>query len=468
MNQNGFVFRVQSMNRCTMFKTNMIYSTKTPSPSDLKDGDVSVFLSCGTRSCSDVIRYDDLTNKYNLVPWNSADMCHCFSPLMLCVLGGQKFWDLIGECKIDWKVNQVSENQWSSLTLAIEMDEPNLVKMLLDMKADVNVNKPRMNMYLGRLASNSQLKQKERLILGMLLEKGLHLGDTSTIFEQACMKDNVELAYILAGHSKIERVSFVRTSNIQIASLLVSMKTDINQKSWTGCSPLYLATRDDNLRMMQFLIDNGAVLDSADHRGDTPLMIAKSENATRLLLKHRASIRIENQYKDNFITLALKNKSPEIFKMVIDQKVDVNEKLTSSRKNISGSLLLKAIRLDRFDHVKVLIQTKADVNEQDDLKWTPLMHSVLCKNGHAMIPSLIQGKASIDAMNHRNKTALHIARRASNPKTWKTLVECVNHETFLVTKECLPFPIDGGHHLLHLLIVSYVSERIVRNRDLRT
>ena len=64
---------------------------------------------------------------------------------------------------------------------------------------------------------------------------------------------------------------------------------DVNSKNITnGNSSLYYASHNNEVELAQLLIDNGAIINTNNIYGDTPLHYAKSDEMRKLLKSYGA------------------------------------------------------------------------------------------------------------------------------------------------------------------------------------
>ena len=101
------------------------------------------------------------------------------------------------------------------------------------------------------------------------------------------------------GENKVSLLHFavVRNPDIELLKYLVSLGANVNasfevtiynEKGRRACclftpSPLHLAVSDNRIEVLRFLVSNGADVHAKDRDGKTPLDVARSEEAKRIL-----------------------------------------------------------------------------------------------------------------------------------------------------------------------------------------
>ncbi|CAI9096506.1 OLC1v1032671C5 [Oldenlandia corymbosa var. corymbosa] len=92
---------------------------------------------------------------------------------------------------------------------------------------------------------------------------------------------------------------------LKIAELLVSHGAKLNAKDKVGCTALHRAASIGNSELCEYLIEEGAEVDEVDRAGQTPLMnavICGNKEVALLLIRHGANVDIED--KEGFLQAA--------------------------------------------------------------------------------------------------------------------------------------------------------------------
>ena len=156
-------------------------------------------------------------------------------------------------------------NKTNSLILAIDRERTDIVKTLIDAKADVNIQ------YEGGYSALIKAIHKENTdIAKTLIEVGAEL--------------NIQDEY---GYSALMWAS--RKGYTNIAQMLIDAGANLNIQDYGGNSALMLATRNGYTNIVQMLIDAKADLNIKDRHGTTAISLATRNGHTYI-----AKMLIEN------------------------------------------------------------------------------------------------------------------------------------------------------------------------------
>jgi ankyrin repeat protein len=82
-----------------------------------------------------------------------------------------------------------------------------------------------------------------------------------------------------------------------VKRIVIKEDCDIDCRSKAGISPLHIAVKTRNLKMVDYLLDHGADVDIQDNNGYTPLLYAISQRRlkiVRTLVMHDADVNLPN------------------------------------------------------------------------------------------------------------------------------------------------------------------------------
>lgn len=156
-------------------------------------------------------------------------------------------------------VNARDKAGWTVLIWAAEHGYIDIVKMLLDSGANVDLRN-----YRGSALIRAALKGHKNIVQA-LLDKGATVNATRNGNISALM----DAAY--AGHT-------------DIVQLLVDKGADVNMKTTKyGLTALMWATSNNHIETVQILLKNGADVNAEDNKGETALMWAERQGHTEIV-----------------------------------------------------------------------------------------------------------------------------------------------------------------------------------------
>lgn len=198
---------------------------------------------------------------------------------------------------------------------------------------------------------------------------------------------------------------------------------NINQKTNNGLTPLYLATAQEHISCLKYLITEKADIEARTILGNTALFYACKNgrlHALKLLLKHKAHSNSKNKKGKTPLIAACENSFDnfEIIQELINNNADVNNKDRSNYNktplHYCASIPLKRNRLEIKGFMS-LLNAKANANTSDSKGITPL--HILSKRGHyMMVKPCMEHKCDINIQDALGKTPLIYATKNEKSK----------------------------------------------------
>jgi len=233
-----------------------------------------------------------------------------------------------------------------------------------------------------------------------------------------------------------------RNGDKRLVQTLVADGVDVNLKNRWGQTPLYLAASVD-MEIVQILIDAGADPNIKNRWGDALLHAAAKEGdmeLATLLISKGADVNIatnlgqtpivlammgnHNELVDLLLSkgsdipplhLALYTKDEAKVKALIEAGANVNERTRYGTSPLDG-----AIQAGLADIALLLIKNGGNVNAKDNWDWTPL-HSAT-EEGHKEIVELLIGKgANVNARDGAGRIPLWYAEKEGHTEIFKLL-----------------------------------------------
>ena len=241
-------------------------------------------------------------------------------------------------------------------------------------------------LYLSACSKHKTVSQY-LLKCGAVIEEdiAIMLGNTELIkhYFAEGLDDNSQLTKGYAKGESWLNIA-VRHQNKYLVELLLNRGAKINKKTGSfKLSPLHIASTRSrgqiDKEICEILIAQGAMIDSQDTNGATPLHWATSvgnKTIAELLISHSANVN----------ALDFSNKTP----------------------------LFEAARLHQLEIVNLLLLCGAEVNLTDDQGWTPLLRAFQKLNGDEIIKTLVLRGANLNVCNPKGQSPLHLAVAGNN------------------------------------------------------
>ena len=274
---------------------------------------------------------------------------------------------------------------WTPLHFAADQGHDEIVKLLLSYKADINAKTDENENALNLAIENGHFEVTRTLNSNRSIHYLVNSRGESIMY-QALISNNAKIFrlivnkfYVLKGgqHERLNAllIKAISMDNLSIVKLLVEYGANVNY-DWDGYFPLHYASSRGHLEIAKYLTSKGAIIEKKDNGFKTPLDCAL-------------------QHKNDLVSLFLIQKSPR-------------------QKSRFDSPLLVAIRQNHFDIVKLLIENGANVDEERK-GCVPLhsaakhQHDEYTKPNHEIIEYLVSQGAKVDKKDMNNKYAYEIA-----------------------------------------------------------
>jgi ankyrin repeat protein len=189
--------------------------------------------------------------------------------------------------------------------------------------------------------------------------------------------------------------------HLEIVELLIKKwKAVVNPINIDGDLPIHDACRNGNAKVTEFLLECGAWVDRPNYGGYYPLHLAAEEGSAecvRLLLKDTLAV-IYRQSNDtlmmnNYLTIAIKNSKFEVVQNILKNEFYIQNKF---------ELLV-------IEYVPLLQQKiESGWGPIHVLAYSASMPFLDLKKSSALLELLLSYGCDINAVSHKNQTALHV------------------------------------------------------------
>ncbi len=271
-------------------------------------------------------------------------------------------------------------------------------------------------------------------VVRYLLEKGSSIDakalDSSTALTEAARSGQVETTGYLLGRGADISVKGERDLDKQLlravlrddlpeAESLLAQGATVDAQTESGDSAIGMAAGLRHMKMLGFLMKNGANPNLLLPRDDTPLMIAARNGRTEVvkrLLEGGAAVDVRDQEGNTALICACEQGNPEVVGLLLSAKADPNAR---NKKRITALIL--AAENGRQETVRLLLHAGADEKAADAQGNNALIIS--SRRGHAGIVRLLcERSVDVNARNAKGCTALMSAAKNGNKSVVKALL----------------------------------------------
>lgn len=278
---------------------------------------------------------------------------------------------------------------------------------------------------------NSYLK-----LVGFLLDRGFDINLTEPNHGNTCLLEasrdgySPTVALLLDKEANVNASNRARDTPLTVASmnghttivrLLIAKKADMYRSNKKGECALIVACKNNHLEIVKVLIDNGCNIECTEKtKKQTCLSVASYhgyEKIVAFLIDHGADVNTKTDERDTPLKLASANNHFNIVKMLIEHKAYINFRDTEGSTPLSG-----AICSGNDNMVAYLIEHEANVNIKDSKGVTPLM--LAASNGHYnIVKMLVESRADITLKNKEGFTCVSKASDHGKGKILEYFIE---------------------------------------------
>lgn len=306
------------------------------------------------------------------------------------------------------------EEEISTLHIAADLDDPDLIEFLISKKIDVDTqNKSGMTPLMFACRKNN-LRAMECLInkgvsIHIRDQKGLqpiHFAAQSGHFEAVKLLLKARPA-LISSHATgtndtLLMLALKSKSQDLIDYLLQDKGTDIFASSGTKDTALHVAsTFSEEATRVLIQKCEEMELENSRESGQQPQKKQKITQAPPSLLKKY--LNAQNAYKETPLILACKNNQLDVASLLLEKGADMNIKDWDLE-----SPLHYAVRNHNLELVKLLIKNKINLESTNKIKEAPL-HLACTLNDKAIVSLLLENGAKIDEVNINGDTPLILA-----------------------------------------------------------
>lgn len=211
-----------------------------------------------------------------------------------------------------------------------------------------------------------------------------------------------------------------KTGDLQKVQELIKADPDaVNLKDNSGRTPLHWAARNDHLRVVEFLVKNGADVNAEDKRGIIPLYysvwLGKSYEIAECLVNNGADVNFKRGNDTSLLYLASRDGKEKIAELLIKKGADLNQ-----QDEVGKTPLYISVEQKYQSIVELLLNKDAEISIKDNFGRTPLHQSAI--EGYIQIAALLLANgAKVNEQDNAGKTPLYYARKHGHEKLARLL-----------------------------------------------
>ncbi|XP_052092782.1 ankyrin-1-like isoform X2 [Mytilus californianus] len=243
-----------------------------------------------------------------------------------------------------------------------------------------------------------------------------------------------------------------------------SAKTDI--RGLFGSTPLYTATKKNNVEVVKLLLDRSANPNISNDYNNTPLHVAIAKGyyeIAMLLLEHKADFNFQDVDNKTPLFLSAENKNGVIKDFISKMSNSVNV-----RRQYNSALLYIACNSGDFNEVKnILLQGNINVNNNENEFLQTALY-IASEKGHSDIVSLLFDHQCDANISNKNKDLpLHAAAQKGHTKVVEFLVTYNANDLNNNDNKCKKSPLylasEQGHTKIVKLLIHYECDTNLTN-----
>ena len=200
-------------------------------------------------------------------------------------------------------------------------------------------------------------------------------------------------------------------------------------------SALWTAINNQDEKMVQILVDNGADLYKKSKYGEIALTFAVLEGGKKIVNILLNSMKVSQVNLEKHLMLALKLENIDIMKLLIDRGANVNRRI--KYEQIETTFLNEAVLSENKKSILLLLNKNADINMSNFVGETALMLALETGNIENIL-LLINRGADIRAINSKSDSITDIVIKKDLQKIFKTLIaKGINVNSAIINKDTI-------------------------------
>ena len=300
---------------------------------------------------------------------------------------------------------------------AVDYNDINEAKRLISEGADLNVQ------VIGKSPLHLAIEKDELEMSRLLIEHGADVNAEDDL-----------------GSAPLHGANY--SDNVDLAKFLIEHGANVNAEDDLGSTPLHGASYSGNVDLAKLLIEHGANVSAENESGSTPLHGASysgNVDLAKLFIEHGANVNAAAKSGDTPLHSASRSGSVKTAYLLIEHGANVNAVVKSG-----STPLHEACCKGRLEVAKLLIRQGANVNAENEDGATPLYNAALSTQlpfKFKLVVLLIDCGADVNAISRNGNTLLsRVIKMGGRPRVEHLLIAS-GADMYAVNEEC-DMPID--------------------------
>ncbi|XP_048249888.1 uncharacterized protein LOC124128376 [Haliotis rufescens] len=301
--------------------------------------------------------------------------------------------------KWDVNVNAYDGKRNSSLHLACELGDDNIVKLLIEKGQSVHGTNKQMETPLFAASRHGHVA-----VVKLVLSHGADITkidiEGNSVLHCACLSGEVDLLQLFIQHISL------KTKHVLGRGGAVSLHRVLCFSNINGESLLHVACRKKHNQAVEILLQNKMSMYAKDNKGNTLVSMTEKQKSLFVVL---CNFSCEFQEKDSAGNTLLHIACDRGYIECVDVLCRRGANVSASNNKLEYAVH-KAAESGSVEIMDILLAHGADINMTDIDKQTPL-HLACAENNLEIVEILIRNKADVNVCDKHHVTPLHFACR---------------------------------------------------------